>query len=111
MTGEEIAHLESVATALDIALNEDDLAEIKDELAWSGYIRRRPGQEKKKITSRPLHYISSDGYDMYVGNNNLQNEELTFTLATGNDWWFHAKGPRLPRDCQNRRKRALGPDL
>ena len=41
--------------------------------------------------SRPLHYISSDGYDIYVGKNNIQNEELTFKFATGNDWWFHAK--------------------
>lgn len=38
-----------------------------------------------------MHYISSDGYDMYVGKNNLQNEELTFSFANGNDWWFHAK--------------------
>ena len=45
-----------------------------------------------KLTSKPMHYISSDGYDMYVGKNNLQNEELTFSLANGNDWWFHAKG-------------------
>ena len=91
-TGEEISYLESVANALEIAENEDDLSQIKDELAGSGYIRRRPGQKKKKITSRPLHYISSDGYDMYVGKNNLQNDELTFSFASGNDWWFHAKG-------------------
>ena len=45
-----------------------------------------------KITSRPYHYISGDGFDIYVGKNNYQNEELTFQLATGNDWWFHAKG-------------------
>lgn len=91
-TGEEISYLESVANALEIAENEDDLSQIKDELAGSGYIRRRPGLKKKKITSRPLHYISSDGYDMYVGKNNLQNDELTFSFASGNDWWFHAKG-------------------
>lgn len=45
-----------------------------------------------KITSRPFHFVSSDGYDIYVGKNNLQNEELSFKFATGNDWWFHAKG-------------------
>ena len=38
-----------------------------------------------------MHYISSDGFDMYVGKNNYQNDELTFKIATGNDWWFHAK--------------------
>ena len=41
--------------------------------------------------SKPLHYISSDGYHIYVGKNNYQNEELTFKFATGGDWWFHAK--------------------
>ena len=44
-----------------------------------------------KIKNTPLHYISSDGYHMYVGKNNLQNDELTFNFASGNDWWFHAK--------------------
>ena len=58
----------------------------------SGYIRRRHTKKKEKLTSRPLHYISSDGYHMYVGKNNLQNDELTFSFASGNDWWFHAKG-------------------
>lgn len=45
-----------------------------------------------KISSRPFHYLSSDGFHIYVGKNNYQNEELTFKIATGNDWWFHAKG-------------------
>ena len=89
---EEISHLESVQTALDIALLEEDLVEIKEELVESGYIRRKGGGKKVKITSKPFHYLSSDGYHMYVGKNNFQNEELTFKFATGNDWWFHAKG-------------------
>jgi predicted ribosome quality control (RQC) complex YloA/Tae2 family protein len=90
---EEIQHLESVSTALDIALYEEDLAQIKEELTESGYIRRKAGNrgKKQKITSRPFHYLSSDGFHMYVGKNNFQNDELTFKLATGNDWWFHAK--------------------
>ena len=89
---EEINHLESIQTALDIALLEEDLVEIKEELTQSGYIRRKGGGKKVKITSKPFHYLSSDGYDIYVGKNNFQNEELTFKFATGNDWWFHAKG-------------------
>lgn len=92
-TKREIDHLESISTALDIALKEDDLVQIKEELMEYGYIRRRPmGSKKPKITSRPFHYISSDGFHIYVGKNNYQNEELTFKVATGNDWWFHAKG-------------------
>lgn len=87
----EIDHLESVSASLDIALHEEDLAEIKEELTESGYIRRKGGGKKQKVTSRPFHYISSDGFHMYVGKNNYQNDELTFKFATGNDWWFHAK--------------------
>jgi predicted ribosome quality control (RQC) complex YloA/Tae2 family protein len=92
-TGDEVEHLDSISTALDIALSEEDLVEIKEELMEYGYIKKRhPGGKKPKITSKPFHYISSDGYHMYVGKNNFQNEELTFKFATGNDWWFHAKG-------------------
>lgn len=92
-TKEEIEHLESISTSLDIALKEEDLIQIKEELTEYGYIKRRYSNGKKpKITSQPFHYISSDGFHIYVGKNNYQNEELTFKLATGNDWWFHAKG-------------------
>lgn len=89
---EEIQHLESIQTALDIALLEEDLTQIKEELIESGYIRRKGNSKKTKITSKPFHYISSDGFHIYVGKNNYQNDELTFKFATGGDWWFHAKG-------------------
>lgn len=91
-TQSEIEHLESIRAAMDIALEENDLAQLKEELIEYGFIKRKGGAKKVKITSKPFHYISSDGYDMYVGKNNYQNEELTFKVASGNDWWFHAKG-------------------
>lgn len=91
-TQSEITHLESISTALDIAVSEDDLAQIKEELVQYGYIKKRAGGKKEKIKSKPFHYLSSDGYHIYVGKNNFQNEELTFKSATGGDWWFHAKG-------------------
>lgn len=91
-TRAEIEHLESIATSLDIALTEDDLVQIKEELVEYGYIKRKRTDKKAKIKSKPFHYLSSDGYHIYVGKNNYQNEELTFKFATGNDWWFHAKG-------------------
>ena len=93
-TKAEVEHLESISTSLDIAQKEEDLVQIREELIESGYIRRKgPGRGKKvKITSVPFHYVSGDGYDIYVGKNNYQNEELTFRFATGGDWWFHAKG-------------------
>ena len=91
-TKAEIEHLESIATSLDIALSEDDLVQIKEELTEYGYIKRKRTDKKVKSKSKPFHYRSSDGYDIYVGKNNYQNDELTFKFATGNAWWFHAKG-------------------
>jgi len=84
--------LESISNALDIAVKEEDLVQIKEELIETGYIRRKGTSKKQRFTSKPFHYISSDGYHIYVGKNNFQNEELTFKFANGNDWWFHAKG-------------------
>ena len=71
--------------------DEEDLTEIKEELTESGYIRRKAGVKKQKVQSKPFHYLSSDGFHIYVGKNNFQNDDLTFRFATGNDWWFHAK--------------------
>lgn len=91
-TEKEISHLESISTALDIAAQESDLVEIKEELMEYGFLKKRhPGAKKPKITSKPFHYLSSDGFHLYVGKNNYQNEQLTFKMAEGNDWWFHAK--------------------
>ena len=93
-TQSEIEHLESISNALDIALEESDLSQIKDELTEYGYIKKHYSGKKgakMQAKSKPFHYLSSDGYDIYVGKNNYQNDELTFKLATGNDWWFHAK--------------------
>ena len=92
-TKQELEHLQSIQTALDITLEETDLADIKRELMEYGYIKFK-GQSKKKgklPKSKPFHYISSDGFHMYVGKNNYQNEELTFKVANGGDLWFHAK--------------------
>ena len=92
-TKQEIDHLESISAALDIAVKEEDLVQIKEELMEYGFIKKRAfGSKKPKITSRPYHYRSSDGFDIYVGKNNYQNEEVTFKIANGNDWWFHTKG-------------------
>lgn len=91
-TKDELEHLDSISTALDIAVSEDDLIQLKEELIQFGYIKRHYSGKKVRINSKPFHYISSDGFHMYVGKNNFQNEELTFKFATGNDWWFHAKG-------------------
>lgn len=104
-TEEELAHLDSIRTALDIASDENDFTELKRELMEFGYMKRKHlsrtgkpdqknGSKKSTPKSKPLHYLSSDGFHMYVGKNNFQNDELTFQLAEGGDWWFHAK--KLP---------------
>ncbi|MGN0369319.1 MAG: NFACT family protein [Butyrivibrio sp.] len=93
-TKKEIEHLESIKTAVDIATSYDDLIQIKEELTAYGFIKNKNTGKKavrEHSKSKPLHYISSDGFDIFVGKNNYQNEELTFKTATGNDWWFHAK--------------------
>lgn len=91
-TKDEIDHLESISTTLDIAPDENSLKELKEELVEYGYIKRKSSEKKSKYISKPLHYVSAEGFDIFVGKNNYQNEELTFKIATGNDWWFHAKG-------------------
>lgn len=91
-TTAEITQLESICTFMDLALSEDDLVQVREELTDAGYIRRKCTGKKIKITSKPFHYLSSDGFDIYVGKNNYQNDDLTFKFASGGDWWFHAKG-------------------
>lgn len=91
----ELNHLESIKISLDIAENEEDLAEIRKELENAGYAKKTAISGKKgkakEAKGTPLHFISSDGFDIYVGKNNIQNDYLTFKLASNNDWWFHAK--------------------
>lgn len=90
---DEITYLESVSNALDIAVTEADLSAVREELKTSGFIRKHAAKKSARpAKSRPFHYKSSDGFDIYIGKNNLQNEELTFKVANGGDWWFHAKG-------------------
>ena len=91
-TRAELLHLESISNSLEIARDENDLAMIKEELMEYNYVKRHGAKKQKhKDKSKPFHYISSDGFHMYVGKNNFQNDELTFKFANGKDMWFHAK--------------------
>ena len=96
------AHLESISAALDIARTEADLSQIKEELQQFGYMKKRaqgrkgPGYKgsKKEKTYRkqaaPLYIQRRFSY--VCGQKYYQNEEVTFQMADGGDWWFHAKG-------------------
>ncbi|MCR4840194.1 MAG: NFACT family protein [Lachnospiraceae bacterium] len=95
-TEEELYHLTSVKNALDIATCEGDLDQIRKELADFGYAKKAAAkngkkERKEKNTTAPLHFLTPEGYEIFVGKNNYQNDELTFKFASANDWWFHAK--------------------
>ncbi len=91
-TKKELNHLDSIRHSLELAISEDDISQIKSELMAAGYIKyKKTKAHRLTKKSDPIHYISSDGFHIYVGKNNLQNEELWMKLASGNDWWFHAK--------------------
>ena len=89
-TKSTILYLESVETVLNQA-GLDEIAEIREELIETGFIRRRQ-REKLHKRKKPGKYLASDGKTIiYVGRNNLQNDELTFKMARKDELWFHAK--------------------
>ena len=90
-TEQENLHLQSILTSLSLSETEADLTLIREEMTEAGFLKKRALQKKPQQKSRPLHFKSSDGFDLYVGKNNYQNDALTFQFAKGNDWWFHAK--------------------
>ncbi len=89
---DELSYLESIRQSCSMASTEQELGEIRSELAAGGYIKKSGGKDKRKQQkSEPLHFISSDGFDIYCGKNNLQNDYLTLRLANSADLWFHTK--------------------
>ena len=89
---QEIQYLRSVLEELDRAQSDSELEEIRRELQEGGYLRQDSGKKKmKQAKLPPLRFESTDGYPIYVGRNNRQNEELTFRLARKDDIWLHAQ--------------------
>ncbi|MDR1640322.1 MAG: NFACT family protein [Clostridiales bacterium] len=89
---EDIAYLEGVAASILQAADESDMADIRDELTETGFLKKKTVTKgMKRRASKPLHFISSDGLDIYVGKNNKQNDELTLRTADPTDIWLHAK--------------------
>lgn len=83
--------LDSVLDETDRAETEDDLAEIKAELAAAGYVKKSSGREKKHKKLGPMRFLSSDGFEILVGRSNAQNDELTCKIARRTDYWLHVK--------------------
>ncbi len=89
---EELEYLNSVFTNIKNADTYEEIEEIRKELMETGYIKFKKADKNKKIkASKPMHYISSDGIDIYVGKNNFQNDALTLKLADKHDLWLHTK--------------------
>ncbi|MBR5448539.1 MAG: NFACT family protein [Clostridia bacterium] len=89
----ELVYLDSVKEFLSRAETEEDLAEIRDELYRSGYASRMKGYKPpKQIKARPMRFTTTDGKQLLVGRNNIQNDQLTFRVAEKDDIWFHVKG-------------------
>ena len=89
---QELRYLESVLEELDRADSELALEEIRQELQAGGYVRADSSKKRMKQSKLPpLRFESTDGYPIYVGRNNRQNEELTFKLARKDDLWLHAQ--------------------
>ena len=89
---EELQYLRSVLEELDRAQTDGELEEIRRELQEGGYLKADTGKRKMKQSKvPPMRFESTDGYPIYVGRNNHQNEELTFRLARKDDIWLHAQ--------------------
>ena len=87
----ELGYLQSVLEELNRAQTEAELEEIRLELQEGGYLRQDSGRKRvKQGKLQPMRFESTDGYPIYVGRNNRQNEELTFRLARKDDIWCHA---------------------
>ena len=88
---QELDYLKSVLDELNRAQTDAELEEIKQELHQGGYLRLDGGKRKmKQAKSKPMVFTSTDGYQIYVGRNNHQNDELTFKAARKDDIWCHA---------------------
>lgn len=89
----ELNYLEGQLDNLTKCTAENELSELIEELKEQGYIKRDKGGRKKMklAASKPMHFVSSTGADIYVGKNNRQNDELTLRFASPNDIWMHTK--------------------
>lgn len=88
---QDLVYLDSVFDALSRATTVRELDELRGELVGTGYLRRQSGKQKPPPPTKPLEFVSDDGFTILVGRNNVQNDKLTTRTAKGSDWWFHTK--------------------
>lgn len=87
----ELYYLESVLSSLEKAETPAELGEIREELSDSGYVPKLNTKQKRQQKSTPHHFVSSDGFEILVGKNNKQNDDLTIRMAYSTDIWLHTK--------------------
>ncbi|MEE3480614.1 MAG: NFACT RNA binding domain-containing protein [Lachnospiraceae bacterium] len=92
-TRAELDHLSSIEASLSFVETAADLSEIRREMHDAGFTKKSESRGKKKTSEKaaPLHFVTKDGFHVYVGKNNFQNEEVTFKLGSAKDMWFHVK--------------------
>lgn len=92
---DDLDYLESVLAALGEVESERDLEQLREELTQAGVLShkqtRNKRQKAKPVAAKPFHYRSSDGFDIFAGKNNLQNDLLTLKTAFKSDIWFHTQ--------------------
>lgn len=91
LANEELSYLNSVSESIQKSEDPADIAEIKNELIVAGYIRYKSTKKKKESPSKPMQFVSSEGYSIFVGKNNNQNDYLTTKFAAQEDTWLHTK--------------------
>ncbi len=89
-TLKETEILTEMADNLELCENEEDVADIKSEMVSLGFLRKKT-QKQKPAESKPMHFVSSEGADIFVGKNNIQNDRLTMHFASSDDLWLHVK--------------------
>jgi len=87
----EYEYLQSVLTNVTNVESYEEIEEIKKELIETGYMRFKKSSARKLKPAKPMHFISSDNIDIYVGKNNIQNDFLTLRFAEKHDTWLHTK--------------------
>ena len=86
----EAEYLAAVLDELSRAESEADLAEIRQELEAGGYLRPADRKKQPKLPpSKPMEFVSGDGYRIFVGRNNRQNDQLSMKTARKDDLWLH----------------------
>ncbi len=88
---QELIYIESVFDCVSRISGESEIVEIREELISEGYIRHNVKKNKMLKPLPPIKYISSDGFTIFCGRNNKQNDKLTLKTAKGNDIWLHTK--------------------